>query len=104
MDEKKPMENMSSDSKLMAAFSYVWIISVVMLFIKKNDPFVRFHAQQGTVLFLISFVAWIPILWWLWFFIIILDLIGFLKALAGEKFRMPVVADIGEKIAKALNV
>ena len=56
----------TSDTNLMAALSYLWLLSVVMLVVKKDDPFVLFHAKQGLVLFIASIVLWfIPFLGWL---------------------------------------
>ncbi|MFC1686982.1 DUF4870 domain-containing protein [Patescibacteria group bacterium] len=104
MDEKNQSGQISSERKLLAAFSYVWIVSVIMLVMKKDDDFVRFHAKQGLVLFIASFIAWIPFLWWLWFVIVVVWLIGFFKALSGERFRIPIIADIAEKIVGKLNL
>ena len=102
-DKKKSNEggNMSenSDSNLMAALSYVWIISIVMMIIKKDDKFVVFHAKQGLILFIASFIGIIPIIgWFVWILVVILDIIGFIKALSGERYKIPVVGDLAEKI------
>lgn len=93
-------EAKTSDSNLMAALSYLWLLSVVMLVIKKDDPFVLFHAKQGLVLFLGSIALWfIPILGWLLqLAIFVMVVIGFIKALSGEKYQLPVVGAIAEKI------
>jgi len=102
MDEKKPI-NQSSDSNLMAALSYLWIISVVMIIIKKNDSYVMFHAKQGLILFIISFICWftwfIPFIGAIIAIIVFIGIvIGFLKAYNGEKYKMPVIGDLAEKI------
>ena len=101
-DNKKPEEGNApagSDSNLMAALSYVWIISIVMMIVKKDDKFVVFHAKQGLILFIASFVGVIPFIGWaIWIVVVIMDIIGFIKALSGEKYKIPVVGDIAEKI------
>lgn len=98
MEEKKPVTG-TSDSNLMAALSYVWILSVVMLIIKKDDEFVKFHAKQGLILFIVSFVGVIPVIgWFVWLGVVVLDIIGFIKALSGERYKVPVVGDLAEKI------
>jgi len=53
MDEKKnPLNDKDvQDNKIMAALSYIWIVSVLMLLMKKDSPFVQQHARQGFVLF-----------------------------------------------------
>lgn len=98
MEEKKPTST-NSDSNLMAALSYVWILSVVMLIIKKDDEFVKFHARQGLILFIASFVGVIPFIgWFIWLIVVVFDIVGFIKALSGERYKVPVVGDIAEKI------
>ena len=102
-DNKKSDNNnqtpSNQDSNLMAALSYVWILSIVMLVIKKEDKFVSFHAKQGLILFIASFIGIIPIIGWiLWLVIIALMIIGFIKALSGERYKIPVVGDLAEKI------
>jgi len=89
-----------SDSNLMGALSYLWLLSVVMLLVKKEDPYVQFHAKQGVVLFAASLVLWIiPVVGWLLnIAVTVAVIIGFIKALQGEKYRLPIVADLADKI------
>lgn len=93
-------EQLSNDSKLFAALSYLWLLSVVMLILKKDDEFVRFHAKQGTVIFVASIILWfIPIIGWLMQIAVLIGVvIGFLKAYSGERFKMPVIGDLADKI------
>jgi len=98
-DKKEPTKPGSTDSNLMAALSYVWILSIVMLIIKKDDEFVKFHARQGLILFIASFIGVIPVIgWFIWLVVVVLDIVGFIKALSGERYKMPVVGDIAGKI------
>jgi len=46
------------ENKDMAALSYAWILSIVVFFTRRNSPFVRFHAKQGIVLFILSIAFW----------------------------------------------
>ena len=93
-------EQLSNDSKLFAALSYLWLLSIVMLILKKDDEFVKFHAKQGTVIFIASIILWfIPIIGWLMQIAVLIGVvIGFLKAYSGERFKMPVVGDLADKI------
>jgi len=51
------------DNKDLAAFAYVWIFSILVYFAKRDSKFVRFHAKQGMILFVLSIVVWfIPFL------------------------------------------
>lgn len=99
-DEKKPMGGSGSDSNLMAALSYLWILSIVMLLVKKDDDYVKFHARQGLILFIASVIFWfIPVLGWILnILVVILVIVGFIKALSGERWKMPLIGDLAEKI------
>jgi len=93
-------QQMSQDAKLFAALSYLWFLSILLLVLKKDDEFVRFHAKQGAVIFVVSIILWfIPILgWMLQVAVLIVVIIGFLKAYSGEKYKMPVIGDLADKI------
>lgn len=90
----------ASDENLIAACSYLWLLSVVILWAKKDSEYIKFHAKQGLVLFLTSILFWfIPILGWMLQLAVVAGVIvGFVKALGGEKYRLPLVADLAEKI------
>lgn len=92
-----------SDSHLMAAVSYVWLLAIVMLFVKREDKFVQFHAKQGIVLLLISIVAsvllWVPILGFIaWALSIAGMIIGFVNAWQGKEYQIPVIYGLSQKI------
>ncbi|MFA6588276.1 MAG: hypothetical protein WCT08_04350 [Patescibacteria group bacterium] len=99
MEEQKPPVQ-KSDSNTNAALSYIWIISVIMIVTKKNDEFVMFHAKQGLILFIASFLYFIPyyIGTILDILIVICIIVGFIKAMAGERYKLPVIGDLAEKI------
>ncbi len=91
-EEKKPSE----DEKLLAAMSYFWILSLLILVSKKDSRYVTFHAKQGVVLFFASLFLWIIPGVGLCFEIIsfLLMFLGFKKALGGEKYPIPFVAEV----------
>ncbi|MBM4402464.1 MAG: hypothetical protein FJ044_04430 [Candidatus Cloacimonetes bacterium] len=96
--EEKPTG--AGDENLMAALSYLWLLSVVILLVKKDSDYIKFHAKQGLVLFLASIVFWfIPVLGWMFQLVIAIGVVvGFIKALGGERFPLPLVADLAKKI------
>lgn len=86
----------------------LWFITgIVFLVVEKKSSFVKFHAKQSTITFLILFViililGWIPIIGIL---IVISSLILWLllmiKALRGERYMLPIVGKMaGEKTGK----
>ena len=102
-----PTATPKSDSNLLAAVSYLWILSIIILFVKKDDDFVTFHAKQGTVLFGVSVVLSIvgiplfflgPLILLINLVIFVAVIIGFVQAFSGKKYKIPVVGDLAEKI------
>jgi len=86
-------------NKALAAVSYLWIVSLVLLLVKKDSPFVQFHAKQGFVLFIISIIlGFIPFLGILNLVVIVLELIGLISALQGKWRKLPGVSVLAEKI------
>lgn len=91
----------SQDEKLFGALSYLWIVSIIVLIMKKDSEFVKFHARQGLVIFLVSIVlGWIPIIGWpiLDVILIIVVVVGLMKAMGGEKWEIPVIGALAKKI------
>jgi uncharacterized membrane protein len=106
------------EANVAAALCYIQPIGVVFLFLEQSSAFVRFHAMQSTFLLAAAIVTWIafsilsgimiivPILGWLfsallWFVLAIGMLIVWVmclvKALQGERFKLPYLGDLAEQ-------
>ena len=98
------------DDNLMAALSYLGILVIVPLLVKKDSAYVKSHAKQGLVLLIaeivFGFIAWllvfIPVIGWLievivWLFFLIVIIMGIVKALSGETWKMPVFGSLADK-------
>ena len=83
----------AQENRDIAALSYVWILSVVVYFSKKESAFVRFHAKQGMVLFGLSIAVWfIPVLGrFLELVVLALAVLGFLAAAQGQWKELPLI-------------
>ncbi len=83
-------------NKDIAALSYAWVLSVVVLLWKRDSSFAQFHAKQATVLFALSVVVWpIPFVGqFLELLILGLCVFGFLAAAQGEQKYIPIIGDI----------
>jgi uncharacterized membrane protein len=93
------------------ALAYVTIIPAIIFLVAEpynKNPFIKFHAWQNIFLcicmFAVGIVGIIPILGWLIVLIsvpimLIVWLICLLKALKGEKFKLPIIGDLAEKQA-----
>ena len=83
-------------NKDVAAFSYIWIMSVVIYAARKESPFIRFHAKQGIVLFLLSIVIYlIPVIGkYLMLLVVAGMLMGFIHAAQGQKQDVPFIGKL----------
>jgi len=105
------MAKEESSGKLLAALSYFSIVGLIILLIEKKNKFVVFHAKQGTALFalelLIGIIAAIPIISIMASILglaaFIVSVYGIILALTGKKTIIPLVSDLGDKIAKLLG-
>ena len=109
MTETKSKQS-PSEEKIWGAVSYLWILSLVALASRKNNPYVRFHASQGALLFALSIIFMlIPGIGWLLNILIgIAAIVGIIKALQGEKWELPLVGGwaqtLGSWIIKTLKL
>lgn len=97
------------DVKLAGALAYLgaFVTGILLLVVEKDSPFVRFHAMQSTITFLIvvavnMVLGSIPILGWLvlvFLFPVEVFLWLFLmyKAYSGERYKLPSIGDLAEK-------
>jgi len=106
----------SSDRTLMIVLAYVWILFLVPLLTKKDDAEVQWHAKNGMGITIGEIAAWI--VYWiiavlapsvvscaasvlscvigLGFFV--LRIICIVKGVGGQRFNVPVLTDLGQKI------
>ena len=99
-----------SDNSLMLILSYLGILGIIPLLVEKNEE-VQWHAKNGIVLFLAmiavgiiaTVLGFIPFLGWILscgmiplttLGYLVLIVVGIMKALKGEKLRLPVLADL----------
>jgi uncharacterized membrane protein len=90
--EKEDIEK----NKDVAALSYLWILSVVVLDARRDSPFVQYHARQGFRLFLISIPIWmIPKVGrYIEFLVLAGMIIGFLSAAQGRRHEVPLIGKV----------
>lgn len=129
------MQNMSSgksalglDGNLAAALGYpIGIIALILIFMEKDNRFVKFHALQSIFFYImyvvviiayiiitsiITFVltqissalALIGLLFWLFTIVLVLAFLGALifaavKAYGNNWFKLPIVGNMAEKMA-----
>lgn len=89
-----------ADNKFVAALSYVGLLFLVPLLVKKESPFSQFHAKQGLVLCIAFFLlSFIPVLGWLVSLVLlVIDIIALVKTLSGQAWEIPLVGDVVKKL------
>jgi len=95
------------DAQFFAAIGYLSFLCFVPLALKKENKFALFHGKQALVLFILELAAailkvvpWMGDLVFTLSFVVfgILSLIGIVKVLMGERWEIPVVHEIAERI------
>jgi len=100
----------------MLVLSYLGVLALIPLLMKKEDREIQWHAKNGlmlTVAFIVVSIAWSLInnfmpssigcalsfigcaIWIGW---LALSIMAIMKALKGERFRIPVVSDLADKM------
>jgi fumarate reductase subunit D len=99
-------ETVREQDKVMLILSYLGILSLIPLLTVKDSEYVKWHAKQGLTLSLGAFVvmlvlAFVPIVGLVNCLLapgtLVVAIMSILKALKGERWRIPVIADLSEK-------
>lgn len=109
-----PSGGSDSDRTIMLVLAYLGILSLIPLLVKKDDAEVQWHAKNGIVLcgaaivlwivfFILSFVPFvglvsIPLNCIVWIGYLVLMIVLIMKAVKGERMRLPVITDLAEKM------
>jgi len=106
----------NSDRTIMLVLSYLGILCLIPLLVKKDDPEVQWHAKNGTALFAVEVIVFIirimlifiriPFLGCglavvfcvIWLGFLVISIMAIMKAVKGERFRIPLVTDFAEKM------
>ncbi len=104
LPEKPVTANITSDEKYMSAASYVPGLFILPVLFKPKSEFCQFHGKQGlgmsvlffVVLFLLALMPMLGSLVFLLYFG--LAVVGGMKAIGGEKWKIPVLGDFVGKV------
>jgi uncharacterized membrane protein len=104
----------SGNRQLMLILSYLWILALVPYLTEQRDPEVKWHARHGLVLLIAEVIlgviffilGLIPVLnclfgvlsIFVWLGIIVLHVLCLVKALQGERFKIPYVSQYADQI------
>jgi len=99
-------ETVREQDKIMLVLAYLGIFALIPLLTVKDSEFVKWHAKNGLVLgvgvgIAITIIGMIPFLGFisclLFPALVVVDVMAMVKALGGERWRLPVVSDVSDK-------
>lgn len=101
-EEQKAFNEPSKDiekNKRVAVLAYCWILCVIPLWGYRRSKFAQFHARQGVVLLGLSLFTVVPFFGQiLMLVLIVLSVLGAIKAWDGAWFKLPLIYDMSKKI------
>ncbi|MBI2463451.1 hypothetical protein HYV57_00670 [Candidatus Peregrinibacteria bacterium] len=97
-------DSINFDEKIWSLAAYASVLVILPLILKQNSKYCQFHASQGAVLFIASFI--ILLLAGVWpylsfFFFIgygIVSIIAMVKAWKGIAWKIPGIYELGQKM------
>ena len=111
-------DDLDEEDRVMLVFSYLWVLALVPFLVTRRE-YVRWHAKQGLILCGVSCLAFLAIILagailatiskvfaWLFGFALVnlvllylaLALVCVIKAMRGERWAIPFLGDLVEKI------
>lgn len=109
-----PNSSTSSPDMLMCVLSYLGILALVPFFVKKDDPFISWHARQGVLLFVVCFIAYLvlfvfslvpffglltlPLYLLLFVAIVAVSIYCIVQACQGKKWPIPILSQFLDKV------
>ena len=109
-----PSGNVSPNRTIMLILSYLGILAIIPLLVEKDDPEVQWHAKHGIVLvaawivlsiglFILSALPFVgpflgcAVVPLLWVVVLVVHILCIIKALNGERFRVPFITDFADQ-------
>ena len=93
-----------TEGKVFAILSYLSILCIIPLTLKKENPFVLDHGKQGLIIFVAQVAVFILSILFPWilklgmFVLGILSFVGIVHVLRGRYVKFPVISKIAEQI------
>lgn len=88
----------NEENKVMAIVACIPIVGLILLFVEKEDNFVRYMGAQYTVLGAVQIlISFIPVLGWalsslLALLVFVLIIVGMVKTSQGQRFDIPMLS------------
>ena len=103
-ETQTPPNAVSQEEKLWATLSYLGVLSIVVLLVKK-EKFIHDHAKQGFLVFVGECFMFIPVInflfgWLIGLVALILAVVGIIKAVSGETWKVPFIGEWWDQTVK----
>jgi uncharacterized membrane protein len=87
----------------MGVLACIPIVGLILMFVEKDDNFVRYMGAQYTLVGVLQFFSWVPVIGWLLApLTVVLIIVGMVKAYKGERFDVPVITGLALKLLSAI--
>lgn len=100
------------ENRVFGILSYIWVLCFVALFAKSDSPYVKFHAKQGVVLFIVWAAGFIiaeifgSVSYGLRnvlmsansLFVLVMAIIGIMHAYHGNLEKLPIIGQYANKL------
>ncbi|PKK86462.1 MAG: hypothetical protein CVT48_00920 [Thermoplasmata archaeon HGW-Thermoplasmata-1] len=111
MDEQKTSTGIDENVEGLLCYIAGWFTGLIFLLVEKKSQFVKFHALQSLITFIVLMIIIIPLSfipavgWIISMFVgllmFVLWIVLMIKAYQGEWFKLPLIGDFAEKKAKS---
>lgn len=100
------VDTVREQDKIQLVLAYLGILALIPMLTVKDSEFVQWHAKNGLVLgvgggIAISIIGMLPFIGLITCLLapalLVVDIVAMMKALKGERWRIPGVSDIAEK-------
>jgi len=106
---EKSSTGLEANLAAMLCYAVGWVTGLIFFVIEKDSRFVKFHAMQSILVWIVLTVIWYALMMipfiglmlspFMFLGILILWVLLMVKAYNGEKFKMPFAGDIAEQQA-----
>jgi len=86
------------DNKLWAVLSYLGVLVIFPLIMKKDSKFTQFHVKQGLVVLVGWILSWLPFGPIIGIIALVFSILGIINVLSGEQKKLPIIGELAEKI------
>ncbi len=108
----------NEENKMKAILACIPIVGLILLFVEKDDQFVRYYGAQYTIVgavgmvlpIVMAIVAIVPVIGWViaclsplvGLAVLVVIIMGMVKANNGEKFQIPMIHEYALKLMAAV--